>query len=67
MPKETLDQYVARKQAKGTWATPKPHPFAGRQVFTGICPCHECGHDGEPMLTCDPGYHNCQCCAEVCS
>ena len=63
--RETLEAYVARKKAKGTFGNPKPNKWRRRTVLTGICPC-DC-HPGEPMLQCDPDYDDCQCCHEVCS
>ncbi len=67
MPKESLEDYVARKKAKGVWGQPKSRTLEGRTVYTGQCPCRICGHEGEPMLLCDPKYENCHCCADWCS
>lgn len=64
---ESIEDYVARKKAKGTFGKPKPYKFEGKTVLAAICPCGQCGHEGEPMLICDPDYENCKCCNEVCS
>ena len=63
--RETPQEYLARKRAKGTLGLEKPYTHNGKPVLTGYCPC-DC-HPGEPMIVCDPVYNDCQCCDEVCS
>ena len=73
-PSEVVDSYIQRKKAKGTWGQPKLHRWKlpdekqrRRHVRTGICPCPECGHKGDPMIVCDADWNDCHCCNEVCS
>lgn len=65
--RETVDEYLARKEAKGVLGVEKPYLWEGRKVRTGYCPCLKCGHEGEAMILCDPDYDDCQCCQDVCS
>ncbi len=64
---ETPDAYLARKEAKGTLGVRKPNLWNDRPVFTGYCPCLDCGHERQSMMFCDPDWNDCQCCDEVCS
>ena len=72
MPRETIEQYLERKRAKGTLGEKK----VGKrrltdgtlvEVITPYCPCPHCGHKGKASLYCDPDYENCRCCHEICS
>jgi len=68
-PDEVVAAYVARKTAKGTYGKPKTYrePWKGRVLITGICPCPDCGHEGQPCIVCDADWQDCKCCNEVCS
>lgn len=64
-PMIVIAKYVLAKKRKGTWRTPKPEPWNGRTVLTGVCPC-DC-HRDNAMIVCDAEYGDCECCSEVCS
>jgi len=64
---ETVEEYLARKKAKGVLGVEKVRRWKRRKVYTGYCPCPDCGHKGQAMIVCDPDYENCHCCNEVCS